>query len=237
MNLWNHRRAGIGVPILCCLALAAAAPAAADICDRTAEVRDKIVQLLRASDCTDVSDEDLASIGILDLSDSGIGSLESGDFAGLSGLEELNLAGNALPLLPDGLFDGLSDLQELQINNNALTSLSADTFDGLTSLRALLMGTNMLTGLDADLFDGLTSLNRLFFGGNRLTQLPADIFDGLANLQWLYFSSNPITTPARGPVRRTVAASGALLLQYAPLVTPGRDIRRSRESADPEHPG
>ena len=143
---WNRTHsANVGV-ILYCLALAAAAPAAADICDRTPEVRDKIVEQLQASDCAGVSDADLASIKNLDLSGSGIAALKPGDFAGLSTLRELRLHQNELTSLPDGLFGGLTSLRELFIQNNRLDSLPSGIFDGLTNLIALFMGNNRLTG-------------------------------------------------------------------------------------------
>ena len=134
MNVAKLARRGNGVSILCCLVLAADASAATGICDRAPQVRDRILERFPGSDCEDISDEDLTSIEILDLSDSEIGALKAGDFAGLTNLRELNFPGNELTSLPDDLFDGLTSPRRLWINNNELASLPEGIFDGLANL-------------------------------------------------------------------------------------------------------
>ena len=58
-----------------------------DVCDRTPQVRDEITREAGKSNCKDVTKADLASIINLDLHDSKISSLLSGDFSGLSRLD------------------------------------------------------------------------------------------------------------------------------------------------------
>ena len=74
----------------------------------------------------------MAAITFLRLSQSDIRSLASGDFAGLSALELLDLRFNALTTLPAGVFDGLSVLDELRLSNNPFSpsiGLPAGVFD------------------------------------------------------------------------------------------------------------
>ena len=85
--------------LLTCLLLAAAVlPAISqaqtvDICDRTPQVRDAIMQALEADDCAAVG---LAGIYSLDLSGSELTALRAGDFAGLTSLQQLYLFHNQL---------------------------------------------------------------------------------------------------------------------------------------------
>ena len=121
--------------------------AVVNICDRTPRVRDEILGVLSASDCATVTPAQLASVTGLCF---GMGSsspcylnyfsdndkirmLKSGDFDGLTGLQELFLHGNDLTALPEDVFDGLTGLQNLYLNGNDLTALPEDVFDGLTS--------------------------------------------------------------------------------------------------------
>ena len=190
------------------------------ICDRTQQVRDGILALLRnVGDCELVTSSDLAGItGDLLLSDAGIAVLHDGDFSGLTSLQGLHmwnndltslpedvfdglaslqqliLFSNQLASLPDGVFDGLSSLKVLDLDNNDLTSLPEDVFDGLTSLRRLGLGSNRLASLPNGVFDNLTILERLTLYDNSLSELPADVFDGLTSLQLLSLDSNDLTS-------------------------------------------
>ena len=61
-----------------------------------------------AEDCDEVTVADLTAIdGTLNLSTQGIASLKSGDFAGLTNLEELDFLINDLTTLPADIFAGL----------------------------------------------------------------------------------------------------------------------------------
>ena len=95
-----------------------------NICDRTPQVRDAIIQRLAASDCTAVTAEGLTQIGYMDLSRKGIASLKPDDFAGLTRLEALYLYNNHLVELSqvDPLFAGLPSLRELDLFGQTETS-------------------------------------------------------------------------------------------------------------------
>ena len=131
--------------------------AARGICDRTPQVRDKLVQLAGVSTCEDVTLGHLARVTTLDLSHSDIVWLHEGDFEGLSLLRTLNLSHNLLRTLPEEMFHGLKSLAELFIHQNKLIRLPAGVFNGLSSLRALWLQDNSMNrfprGLPLGVYD------------------------------------------------------------------------------------
>ena len=166
----------------------------AGICDRTAQVRETILdQLPDTSDCAAVTDTDLSGITRLALSGKGITTLKSGDFSGLSNLRHLNLADNELSALPDGIFDDLTGLQELSLGGNGLSELPGGAFDYLSGLQSLGLGDNSLSELPGGAFDNLTELQSLGLGDNSLSELPDDAFDNLTELQSLDLGNNGLS--------------------------------------------
>ena len=134
-----------------------------NICDRTPQVEAAILAAINPSPaCEAVLKSDLALITSLDLSETSITSLASGDFTGLSALVDLQLWVNAFTTLPAGVFDSLAALERLNLNNNDLTTLPAGVFDSLAALERLWL-------ID-------------------LTTLPDGVFDSLAALEWLWLT-------------------------------------------------
>ncbi len=206
----------LAVLLALCGALAlpkAAVSQTAGICDRTLEVQDEIIRSVPGVvHCSKVTSTHLEGITTLGLSHRGgdgrqVSSLKSGDFAGLSNLQSLDLSDNkeltslpanlfqglsnlqflwltsiGLTSLPANLFQGLSNLQFLWLTSIGLTSLPANLFQGLSNLRSLSLNSISLTSLSANLFQGLSSLDALYLGWNRLTSLPANLFKGLSSL-------------------------------------------------------
>ena len=109
------------------------------ICSRSTKVQTAIVAALSSvSDCGVVTYTDLASLtGTLTLSATGATTLQSGDFAGLSGLTGLDLANRSIASLPKDVFSGLSKLTTLNLSGNSLTELPAGVFVGLSSLSSV----------------------------------------------------------------------------------------------------
>ena len=168
--------------------------AASGICDRTAQVRDKILEKLPdTSDCALVTETDLRSIDRLWLREKEITSLKSGDFSGLSNLQLLNLADNELRALPDGIFDNLTSLQILYLYSNRLSELPDGIFDDLTGLEELQFFNNHIRGLPDGVFDNLTGLQGLRLGGNWIGELPDGVFDNLTGLYSLSLGANDLT--------------------------------------------
>ena len=201
------------------------------VSERTPQVRDAIVAAVPGvNSANDVTEEHLAAITYLNLSNKSITSLKVGDFEGLTALEELRLYGNQISSLPSDIFDELTALETLTLYGNQLTTLPTGIFNGLSSLATLRFGLNQLTTLPADLFDGLTSLTDLRMIGNQFTTLPDGIFEGLTGLTTLYLGGNavdplPLTVSlekvAEGQFK-AVAPAGAPFEMVLPLsVTDG----------------
>ena len=114
-------------------------PLTGGVCDRTPAVRNGIVAALSESGvelCSQVTAAHLA--GMTTLSVDGLTSLAVGDFAGLSGLQDLTIHGSGIETLPVGLFDGLDSLEVLRIQTG-LTHLPKDIFRGLGKVWKLRM--------------------------------------------------------------------------------------------------
>ena len=107
------------------------------ICGRTFQVRDKLVELVKAkpgnsaiTNCSLVTTTHLPTLtGRLDLSNAGIATLKPGDFADLGGLGEVWLNNNDLTALPARMFEGLPNtLTWLALNFNDLQTIPANVF-------------------------------------------------------------------------------------------------------------
>ena len=173
-------------------------PTFTPVCDRTPQVRDAIVAAAGVHDCSDVTEEHLASISILDLSSKGITSLKAGDFDGLSSLLQLDLDTNDLSSLPSDIFDELTKLNKLRMGGNNLSSLPSGLFDNLTSLTELRLSSNNLVSLPENLFDDNTALTKLNLGHNKLSSLPSGLFDKLTALTELPMSANSLSSLPSG---------------------------------------
>ena len=169
-----------------------------NICGRTQQVRDAIMQAVDANDCAAVDSESQARVARLNIAEQGLTSLRADDFDGLTRLQELLLDGNQLAALPEGVFDSLTSLEFLWLNDNQLTSLRADDFDGLTSLQYLGLHNNQLAALPEGVFDSLTSLQYLHLRNNQLAELPEGVFDGLTSLQYLGLHNNQLAALPEG---------------------------------------
>ena len=171
------------------------AGAGMNICGRTAQVRDAILaDISSTATCGDVAASDLAGITGLGLSGSGISTLQNGDFAGLSALDDLLLHDNNLSTLPDNVFNGLSALEDLALDENNLSGLPDGIFSGLTALEILYLDENNLATLPDGVFSGLSNLAVLELDDNALTSLDADVFSGLSALVELRLFNNRLTS-------------------------------------------
>ena len=126
---------------------------AANVCDRTVQVRDAIEAASGGARCASLTLHHLREITALDLSDEGVATLRAGDFDGLVRLDTLDLSDNLLTSLPSGVFDELYLLKTLRLNGNQLTALPDGIFDELFLLEELTLHGNRFTSLPADLFD------------------------------------------------------------------------------------
>ncbi len=170
------------------------------ICDRTQQVQDGILAgLADVSDCAAVTVADLESFtASLEFAGEDIASLKSGDFAGLSNLDVLELSRNTFTTLPANVFSGLTSLTSLKVSNGELSSIDARAFSGLTALEVLKLDTNDLDSLPGTVFSGLTTLITLELNGNDLASLPGTVFNGLSALHTLHLQSNDLETLPAG---------------------------------------
>ena len=175
-----------------------------NICDRTQIVQSMIrVTLGLVYDCVAVDSEAMAGIDKLDFTQEGfsggVKQLKAGDFAGLTGLQVLDLRHSNLQVLPEGAFDSLTGLQTLDLSDNSSkvfpeNALPEGVFDGLAGLQSLDLGGNGLTALPEGAFDGLAGLQVLDLDRNDLTALPEGAFDSLTTLVELDLSANDYLT-------------------------------------------
>ena len=179
--------------IACFLATWPVDLSAQGVCDRTPQVRDKLLEITGILECQDVTDRDLAHVTELELWHSNISTLNEHDFRGLSRLRELYLTFNSISVLPEGIFGDLDELEKLWLYENRLSSLPEGVFGGLSSLQVLLMDRNEITELPAGIFSGLNELRVLWLSENQLSGLPEGVFDDLSNLLKLLLSRNSIT--------------------------------------------
>lgn len=128
-----------------------------------------------------------------------IQNIAEGAFAGLDGLELLNLSGNSIreispnvftivqlkvldlsrndmALITGGTFTYLRYLEELDLRKNSLQFLGEDTFSGLIGLKSLYLSNNDISVIAPKAFANLRSLVRLDLSYNSLTRLSGDMF-------------------------------------------------------------
>ena len=186
----------------------------ADVCRRTAAVRQDLLLALQAAgrprvSCAAVTWPDLAAIRSLDMD--GVTTLEAGALAGLISLQELDLSDdNPLRKLESGALAGLIRLRKLDLSttrgwrHTGPQTISAVPYGtvlppqpvpgwdmaDMTSGRARLAGLPMLP---QDAFAGLISLQELSLYRNALTALPSELFTDLDNLQRLSLDDNALT--------------------------------------------
>ena len=144
------------------------------ICDRPPQVRDKLLELVKAND-SNVTNCSLvdpvlhlgALTELLDLRSAGIATLKRRDFLNLGGISRLVLTRNDLTALPAVVFEGLDDtLTELWLDGNDLQTIPAGVFDRLTGLRGFFVNDNDLSSLPPRVFEKLTGLLQVNLNGN-----------------------------------------------------------------------
>ncbi len=163
-----------------------------NVCNRTRQVRDAIVEAAPVSTCVAVTPEHLAAVTQLSLSEKNISTLKANDFSGLTALESLYLRDNQLSSLPQNIFSNLSALETLSLRDNELDGLDANLFSNLTNLEILLLDGNQLDSLNTNVFSGLSALEALDLHGNELDSLDANVFSGLSALRILDLDGNEL---------------------------------------------
>ncbi|EGW05599.1 vasorin [Cricetulus griseus] len=104
--------------------------------------------------------------------ENGITTLDVGSFAGLPGLQLLDLSQNQITSLPGGIFQPLVNLSNLDLTANKLHEISNETFRGLRRLERLYLGKNRIRHIQPGAFDALDHLLELKLEDNELRLLP-----------------------------------------------------------------
>ncbi|KAM4073703.1 hypothetical protein ACB094_10G039700 [Castanea mollissima] len=127
---------------------------------------------------------------VLDLSESGIGSLPS-SFTNLSTLESFDLSGvSNLVEIPNITFEGMACLRSLNLSNTKIEELPS-SISNLKNLRQLLLSNCPLKTLPKT--GGLTRLEKLdLSNASSLVKFEDGSFDHLTNLSYLNFSNTQI---------------------------------------------
>ncbi|XP_006897489.1 PREDICTED: vasorin [Elephantulus edwardii] len=105
--------------------------------------------------------------------ENGITMLEVDSFAGLPGLQLLDLSQNLIDSLPDGIFQPLANLSNLDLSANRLREVTGETFRGLQCLERLYLGKNHIHHIEPGAFDAMSHLLELKLQDNQLQALPA----------------------------------------------------------------
>ncbi len=173
-----------------------------EVCDRTPQVRDDILEALRTDQCEGIEATDLATIRVMRLDGTGLTELAPSDFEYLSSVTRLELFGNSLSSLPSGVFRDMEGLRELNLYDSGISSLSPDSFSGLAALVRLRLDDNRLTALPASVFSDLSALERLDLSGNLLRFVPSGVFSPLSALVSLDLSDNTLSGLPASPFSR-----------------------------------
>ena len=153
--------------------------------ERTQQVRDAIVRAAKVDSVDDVTGAYLAAISRLSLSSTGIRSLKTGDFAGLTNLQYLYMNRNSISDI--SALENLTSLTNLALHSNSISDISA--LENLTSLTNLNLMHNSISDISA--LSGLTSLTHLGLSGNSISNI--SVLSGLTSLKTLLLSNNSIS--------------------------------------------
>ena len=204
---------------LAVLLAGAAAAQTVNICDRTPQVRDGILSEIGQTygypvpPCNALPAGQVTALDELEPT-RGLTSLKPDDFAGLLGLEELNLDHNQLTTLPQGVFDPLVRLRVLDLSHNQLATLPQGVFDPLVRLRVLDLSHNHLVGMRPDdpLFAKLAVLNALNLEGQTEGERPTRHMRAAVPL--LVAVSNPLRQGFVRIYNRSGSAGGVRILAH-----------------------
>lgn len=130
-------------------------------------------------------------IQVLDLTNSGIETIETHAFTGLMFMKELYLTNNSIHYLEPGAFQGARRVKKLYMNQALTAPLPNFAFHGMLLMTDLLLQNNSLPMLENQTFGGVTNLRNLDLRFNNLRELNNSLVS-LRNLEVLLLSHNHI---------------------------------------------
>ena len=204
------------------------------VCDRTWAVREKMVADYSKSNCSQVTDANLAGDTALtvDGSNSSYGPVSAfakRDFEGMDALTTLELPNHNLDGLAETMLDHVRDtLLTLELNGNDIERATGTPLRNMSGLRNLRLNYNDISRLDAEFLEDLDGLFVLNLQYNELASLPHGIFEHMTVLDTLWLSDNPgagtflpATRFTSGSETQTVNAGAAVEIAVEP--TPGQN--------------
>ncbi|RKU39252.1 hypothetical protein C6496_02645 [Candidatus Poribacteria bacterium] len=153
--------------------------------ERTQQVRDAIVSAADVDREDDVTGAHLAAISNLYLRSTGITSLKTGDFAGLTNLQYLRMDNNSISDI--SALENLTSLTRLILHSNSITDISP--LANLTKLKNLNLMHNSISDISA--LENLTALTNLGLNNNSISDISA--LEDLTLLTTLLLSRNSIS--------------------------------------------
>ncbi len=176
-------------------------PTLVSVCDRTSQVKGVLVKLLGKA-CENIGADDLSAVVTLDLSNTGLRSLRTEDFSGMSSLRNVDASNNSITSWTDACAADYGDtVQNVNLTNNKLGGTTGDqipagcfTATKFPELRSLHLGATRINSLSGDPFDGLTKLEILDLSQNQITAVPVAAFGDLSELWYLDLGRNALTS-------------------------------------------
>ena len=174
------------------------------VCDRTRQVARGIVRASGATDCSQLSDADLAQITELNLGPGGTQTRdvrpEREPYLAPCGIQAPNAPGPAVRFDwgPGACRPGDTNEDDAAAGRGVstgdpITALRQRDFSGLSRLQWLDLSHNRISEWPDSVFADLSALSDLSLEGNLLTELDRGDFADLSRLQWLDLSYNRIS--------------------------------------------
>lgn len=114
------------------------------------------------------------------------GPLDKHMFMGLDSLKILDLSSTGLQTVDPEMFVFIPNLQNLNLSKNKFRNIKIDTFCNLDNLKKLDLSQNIIENIEEGAFRHLKSLETLSLISNRFKSLGENTFEGLDNLEHLY---------------------------------------------------
>ena len=123
--------------------------------------------------------------------------IDTGSFAQLEILEEVDLSHNMITTIKNGAFDRIPHLKRLHLQGNELVNYKGDIYTGMgndTELEYLDLSDNEINYLYPESFSFHPYLKWVNFARNRLPFFPTQFIKGLNYLQYLNLEQNQISS-------------------------------------------
>ena len=146
----------------------------------------------------------LRGLQFLDLGFNNLDELLPGVFRDLFSLIYLDLTKNKLSEIEVGVFRELIELEVLHLDSNRISRITEGAFEDLVQLRVLTLSDNRLSTINAGVFKRLIQLRDLNLRYNRLFEINREVFKGLIQLEHLFLHNNSLNRIPDGTMENLV---------------------------------